>query len=113
MSLSSEKIGEVLIMSPLGQINSANAAEIESELLGHVDQGALLCVLDLARLDYISSAGLRVVLMLAKRLRQNQGRLVLCGLQPQIHEVFEISGFLALLTVTETRAQALQELESH
>ncbi len=112
MSLSSEKIGDVLIVSATGQINSANAVTIETELLGFVDRGERQCVLDLTRLDYISSAGLRVVLMLAKRLRQHAGRVVLCGLQPQIHEVFEISGFLALLTVVDKRAEALRALGS-
>lgn len=112
MSLSSEKVGEVLVVFAAGQINSANAVAIESELLGYVDQGERRCVLDLGGLDYISSAGLRVVLMLAKRLRQHAGQLVLCGLQPQIHEVFEISGFLSLLTVVDARSNALDAMDS-
>lgn len=107
MSLSSEKIGEVLVVSTAGQINSANAAQLEAELLALVEQGEHQWVLDMGRLDYISSAGLRVVLLLAKRLKQNAGRLVLCNLQPHVHEVFDISGFLAILTVVGSRAEAL------
>lgn len=110
MSLSSEKIDNILVISARGQINSVNAAAVEAELLAYVDVGELHCVLDLAQLDYISSAGLRVVLMMAKRLRQKQGQVVLCGLQPPIREVFEISGFLTLLTVAEGRAQAVEAL---
>ena len=110
MSLSSEKIGEVLVVSAVGQINSANAAEVESALLAHVNQGERLCVLDLGGLDYISSAGLRVVLMLAKSLKQKSGQLILCALQPQVHEVFDISGFLSILTVVDNRASALAKL---
>ena len=67
-------------------------------------------VLDLARLDYISSAGLRVVLLLAKKLKQAGGALALCDIQPSVREVFEISGFLAILTVCDTRAQAVAAL---
>ena len=107
MSLSSEKIGEVLVVSTAGQINSANAAELESQLMALVEQCEHQWVLDMGRLDYISSAGLRVVLLLAKRLKQHSGRLVLCSLQPHVHEVFDISGFLAILTVVDTRAEAL------
>ncbi|WP_353150620.1 STAS domain-containing protein [Pollutimonas bauzanensis] len=107
MSLSSEKIGKILVVSTAGQINSANAAELESELLALVEQGEHRWVLDMGRLDYISSAGLRVVLLLAKRLKEKAGRLVLCSLQPHVHEVFDISGFLAILTVVDTRAEAL------
>jgi stage II sporulation protein AA (anti-sigma F factor antagonist) len=112
MSLSSEKIGEVLVVSLGGQINSANAAGIESTLLAFVEQGERRCVLNLNQLDYISSAGLRVVLMLAKRLKQNAGLLVLCGLQPHVKEVFDISGFLSILTVTDSRSAALARLAS-
>src|SRR3546814_2606391 len=112
MSLSSEKIGDVLAISMAGQINSANASEVESALLAWVEQGERLCVLDLGQLDYISSAGLRVILMMAKRLKQNSGQLILCGLQPQVKEVFDISGFLTILTVVDTRAAAVSQLTS-
>ncbi len=110
MSLSSEKIGEILVVSASGQINSANAAEVEAGLLAWVEQGERLCVLDLNSLDYISSAGLRVILMLAKRLKQNAGRVILCSLQPQVKDVFDISGFLTILTVVDDRATALAQL---
>ena len=91
------------------EIQTANASGLESQLLALVDNGEHQWVLDLGRLEYISSAGLRVVLMLAKRIRENQGQLVLCGMHPHVREVFDISGFLAILTVVDTREQALAE----
>ncbi|MFT0548811.1 STAS domain-containing protein [Allopusillimonas ginsengisoli] len=111
MSLSSEKIGEVLVVSASGQINSANAAQVEAGLLAFVEQGERLCALDLSGLDYISSAGLRVVLMLARGLKQKSGQLILCGLQPQVHEVFDISGFLSILTAVASRDEAVRQLQ--
>lgn len=110
MSLSSEKVGDVLVLAPAGQINSGNAAAVESELLAKLEQGESRLVLDLAHLDYISSAGLRVVLMLAKRIKERAGALVVCGMQPHVREVFDISGFLAILTVTDDRNAALAKL---
>jgi len=110
MSLSAEKIGDVLVVLPSGQINSANAAGIEADLMAHVEKGQNKIILDLARLDYISSAGLRVVLMLAKRLKQAGGALLLCNIQPDVREVFDISGFLAILPVHDTRESALNSL---
>lgn len=110
MSLSSEKIGEVQVVSVAGQVNSANASEVEAGLLAAIGKDERRCVLDMSQLDYISSAGLRVVLMLAKRLKQNSGQLILCGLQPNVTEVFEISGFLSILTVVPDRATALSKL---
>ena len=52
----------------------------------------------------------RLVLVVAKRLNQDGGKLVLCGMQTHIREVFDISGFLAILNVVETRAEALASL---
>src|SRR5690606_10070113 len=99
------------IISPQGQLNSVNSAAAETELLGHVGQGAGKIAFNLAQLDYISSAGLRVVLVLAKRLKQAGGKLVLFGMQPHVKEVFEISGFLSILNVSDTREQALVQLD--
>lgn len=107
MLFSTEKIDAILVATVAGQVNSANASSLEAQMLTLVDQGETSWLLDLSRLDYVSSAGLRVILMLAKRIRENSGQLVLCGLQPAVREVFEISGFLALLTVADTRADAL------
>ncbi len=107
MSLTREKHGEVLLVSTSGQINSANAAELERSLLEWVDEGERNWVLDMSGVEYISSAGLRVVLLLAKRLKQNGGHLVLCALQPHVLEVFDISGFLSILDIADTREAAL------
>lgn len=110
MIITNEKIGHVLAVSVAGQVNSANAAGLEAQLLALVENGECNWVLDLSRLDYISSAGLRVVLMLAKRVREQQGQLILCCLQQHVREVFDISGFLAILTVTDTRDEAVAQI---
>lgn len=107
MSLTREKNGDVLLVSVSGQINSANAAELEVSLLEWVEEGERKWVLDMSGVEYISSAGLRVVLLLAKRLKQNSGHLVLCSLQPHVLEVFDISGFLSILDVADNREAAL------
>src|SRR5699024_3466933 len=110
MVFSAEKHDAALIGSVAGQVNSANAAQLESQILARVSDGEHRWVLDLNQLDYISSAGLRVILMLAKRLREKNGTLILCGMQPHVQEVFDVSGFSAILTVAESRSQALQRL---
>jgi stage II sporulation protein AA (anti-sigma F factor antagonist) len=109
MPIAYHTAGAVQVASLDGQLNSHNAVEAESELLARVAPGARM-LLDFTRLDYISSAGLRVVLVLAKRLKQADGRLVLCGMQPHVHEVFDISGFLSILDVAGSRDEALGRL---
>ena len=110
MNLAVDKVGQVLVVSPEGQINSGNAAGIEADLLSHVEKGEHRMVLDMSNLNYISSAGLRVVLVLAKRLKQSAGALALCAMQPRVREVFDISGFLAILTVVDTRQEAVAKV---
>jgi len=107
MTIACENLGETLVVSLKGQLNSVNATATESELVGQLDRGVNKIALDFSLLDYISSAGLRVVLVLAKRLKQVGGKLVLFGLQPNVREVFDISGFLAILNVSQTRDEAL------
>lgn len=110
MTIACEKLGETLIAAPQGQLNSVNSAAAEADLVAHVTDGTRKLALDFTRLDYISSAGLRVVLVLAKRLKQAEGQLVIFGMQPHVREVFDISGFLAILNVVDTRDQALAQL---
>lgn len=110
MTIALETAANVQIVALQGQINSTNAASTEAEILALVNAGQKNLLLDFAALDYISSAGLRLVLVVAKRLKQDGGKLVLCGMQTHIREVFDISGFLAILNVVETRAEALASL---
>lgn len=107
MTIATEITATATIIPLQGQINSANAAAIEAGVLALVDGGSRNLVMDFTALDYISSAGLRMVLVVAKRLKQEGGTLVLCGMQPHVREVFDISGFLAILNVEPTRTEAL------
>ena len=107
MTITLESAANAQIVALQGQINSTNAAPLEAEILALVAAGQKNLLLDFSALDYISSAGLRLVLVVAKRLKQEGGKLVLCAMQPHVREVFDISGFLAILNVVETRAEAL------
>ena len=91
-----------------GRLDSSTAPELEKQLFAHID-GATSprLAVSFAELDYISSAGLRVLLMAAKKVRAAQGKLALCEMSAQIREVFDISGFLSILTVVDSRDNAL------
>lgn len=66
--------------------------------------------MDMARHDYVSSAGLRVMLKTAKTSRAAKKKLVLAGLQPTVQEVFDISGFTALFVIVDTIEEAKASL---
>ena len=110
MTIAIEPTAAATIVPLQGQINSANAAAIEAQVLALVDGGTKNLILDFAGLDYISSAGLRMVLVVAKRLKQAGGKLVIYGMQPHVREVFDISGFMAILNVVATRDDAVAQL---
>lgn len=82
-----------------GRLDSASSATLEKELLGLFEAPQSRVLADLGALGYVSSAGLRVFLLAAKRARQVQGKLVLCALQPHVQEVFEMSGFSRILEI--------------
>jgi len=105
----SEEQGSQLV-SLRGRIDSASASAFEQAVLDLFSAPGRRAVLDFGGVDYISSAGLRVVLMVAKRAKQGQGRLLLCGLAPHVREVFEISGFLKIIDTVDDRAVALRNL---
>lgn len=112
MNVTFESIGSATVIDLFGRLDSANAATVEAELLARLAAEAGGVVIDFTRLDYISSAGLRIVLVIAKRMKQGSRRLVLTGFQPNIKDVFEISGFLNILDVASSRADAVKQAGS-
>ena len=82
-----------LVLVPARRLDSSTAPDFQRELLERIDQGANAVLLDFSAVDYISSGGLRVILMAGKRLKATGGRLALCGMSDDCREVFRISGF--------------------
>jgi anti-anti-sigma factor len=81
------------IFSPVGRIDGTNAAAAEAELKSILESDGPNLILDLSGVDYLSSAGLRVVLVAAKSTRASGGKLVLAGPRPAISEILAMSGF--------------------
>jgi anti-anti-sigma factor len=90
----------------IGRLDSATSLNFEKSLQNLFEKTDSHVVINLSALQYISSAGLRIILIAAKSAKQTNGRLVLFGLQPRIREIFEISGLLKILEVVDDRAAA-------
>jgi anti-anti-sigma factor len=88
-----------LVLAPARRLDSSTAPGFETELLGRIEGGARAVLLDCSSVDYISSAGLRVILLAGKRLKAIGGRLALCGLTADCLEAFRISGFDSLFVL--------------
>lgn len=107
MSPEQEVHGDITIFKPAGRLDSASSVGLEHAVLERLQAGCKRVVFDLSGVDYISSAGLRVILMAGKQLQPVQGSLVLCGLREEVRGVFEMSGFLTLFACTSDLDEAL------
>ncbi len=101
--------GRVTIVAPHQRLDTGTAPTAGQAFSELVEQGARRIVLDLSDVAYVSSAGLRVLLLTAKQLRASGGELRVCSLNEAVAEVFEISGFNTLLPVFASTADAIRE----
>jgi anti-anti-sigma factor len=101
---------EIHIIRPQGRLDSSTSPHFEEEMLGAIGAGAQKLLIDFSELNYISSAGLRVILLASKRVKANFGRLALCCISRQISEVFDISGFSKIFDIQPTHEAGIVRL---
>ncbi len=106
MEISTRTSNDIHIVAVSGSLDSATSPAAQ-KALDAVLAGARKVALDFSGLDYISSAGLRVLLGAAKQIRASGGTLRMFGLNQSVREVFEISGFSSILAVYPSEAEAL------
>ena len=102
MEMLKRKEKNALVISLKGRLDSVTAPVLEKDLTELMAGEERFLVLDLGDLDYISSAGLRTILGVTKRLKEKQGRLLLASLKSMVREVFEISGFSSIIPIFES-----------
>ncbi len=107
MTLETETLPALTLVQLSGHVDTLNAAELESSFLALAESSVKQLLVDCTRLDYINSAGLRVFLLVAKRMEAHGGICAFCGLSPNVKLVFETIGFDRILTVHPTRETAL------
>lgn len=111
MEVVEENIGSVNVFRLDGRLDSNTAPEFEKRIFEYIQNGNDAMVLDFANLDYISSAGLRVILKASKNLQGQQGRIVICEMHDYVREVFEIAGFDTLFPIVPSLKEALQKFD--
>jgi anti-sigma B factor antagonist len=109
MEIREEKVGDATILVPVNRVDSATSKAFEAKVVAVVNSGAAKIVVDFGDLEYISSAGLRVVLVGAKMTRAPR-KFVLCSMKPHIREIFDVSGFAKILSIFPDRDAALGAL---
>lgn len=106
MELIETKANSATVLTLVGRLDGLSSPGVEQKIDALLAAGARALVLDLARLDYVSSAGLRVFLVAAKKSKAAGGKIAFAALTPVVREVFELSGFLNVLDVKATVAEA-------
>ncbi len=110
MEIAHERSEKALVLKPEGRIDGQNAMDFQTGIDATIGDSDTAVILDLSQLDYISSAGLRVILLLAKTLRTRNIQFSMCSIADSVKEVFEISGFGKIIATHPTREDALANL---
>ena len=110
MSILSSQSEGVFIVMPSGRLDTNTTPEAEKMVVTAIESGETKVAVDFAKTEYISSAGLRVILKTAKLLKPKGGSVALCNANEQIHEVLEISGFLNMVKCYNSLDEAIAAL---
>jgi anti-sigma B factor antagonist len=110
MPLSHRNYGTARVLAPRGRLDHDNCEAFQADLVPHVEaceRDGLALVLDLSGLEYVSSAGLRCLMIAAKQAARHNSRIVVASMQPVVAEIFQISRFSLVLEVFPTMREAL------
>ncbi|MFP4325128.1 MAG: STAS domain-containing protein [Desulfonatronovibrio sp.] len=108
MDITSSRKDKALIITAAGRLDTTTASDFESKCLEIISPDDKNIIIDLQGVEYISSAGLRSILSVGKKIRSDGGNLAFCNLKGMVQEVFEISGFSSIFTIHDTMEQALE-----
>ncbi|MGD9057103.1 MAG: STAS domain-containing protein [Desulfobacterales bacterium] len=101
---------DVLIIKVDGRMDASNASVAEKEINKVLEGEQNRLLFDLSGLEYLSSGGLRVILGAAKEIRRREGKVALAALKEYVYEIFEISGFTAMIPIKDTVEEGLKDL---
>jgi anti-sigma B factor antagonist len=111
MELNEEQAGRVTVLQVKGRVDSSTAPMLGERLTAMLGAAKARVVVDLSQLEYISSAGFRILLLAAKRADQTASKFVLCGVSGKVKQLFDLGGFLDLFAITGSRDEGIAAAE--
>jgi len=112
MEIKEDKIDDQLVVTLIGRIDSTAAVEFEEKLIEVIDTGCNTLIIDFKNVQFISSAGLRVLLLAAKKVKPQGGKILLSEMSKDVREVFDISGFSSIFEIHNSISDAVNALKS-
>jgi len=107
MDITVDEVGDIKIVRIAGNLDTQTSPVTEEQLTQLIQDGATKILLDFEKLNYISSSGLRVLLVAHKRLEGNSGQVRICNPNTIVREVFDTSGFSEIFSVYGSQTEAL------
>jgi anti-anti-sigma factor len=98
------------IISLEGKMDAISAPEFEDQMGEWLEQGETSFIINLGEVNYMSSAGLRSILIVAKKLKEQNGKLIFVNLREEVQKIFRISGFSSMIPTYESLEAALEHI---
>lgn len=111
MNLEEEQAGAGTVLRVKGRLDSTTSPLLGERLTAMLSAARARVLVDFSELEYISSAGFRVLLIAAKRADLHGCRFGICGVQGKVRQLFDLGGFLELFTISSTRDEGIAALK--
>jgi len=105
-----EEKGDVIVIRVSGRLDAASSPQLEKKINSIIDSGHFKLVLNFSGVEYLSSAGMRLMLSVSKKLKHLEGKVVACSLNDEVMEVIKMAGFHQILELYPTEEESFSHL---
>jgi anti-anti-sigma factor len=112
MELEEERVGDAFVVTARGRLDGASSSVFADRIGGLITDPQPKLLIDFAEVDFVTSAGLRAVLLVLKKVKAANGSFALCSVQDSVRDVLDISGFTAMLSIHAARSDGIAALSS-
>lgn len=110
INISKEIKDDILIFRLKGRLDTINSPKIQEQILNHLANGHTKILLNFGGIEYISSAGIKVLLSLNQKIKELHGTLMISSAAPEILEIINLTGLLQYLTIAKNEDEALKKM---
>ncbi len=107
LQITLDEKGEAKILRIDGRLDAVSSSQLDEKLTQLIDQGCKLILVDFSKVEYLSSAGMRVMLSNSKKMVTNQGQLIFFQINEEVMEIIKMAGFEKILMIRSSESQAL------
>jgi anti-sigma B factor antagonist len=112
MQIGTRQVDGMTVIDMVGRLDTSTSGDAYDEMVGIAKSGVTKVVLNLDKMEYVSSAGLRVILTAAKLLKSSKGEMKICHANGVVKEVLETSGFNHIIDIYDEEKDAIAALSS-